>query len=240
MSNLIRSRRFPLGAAAMMLVLAAGSASVATELDDTRDTANPESVAEPVAKPEIDPSLAAEEKPGVAAELATKPVKDAKTVAAESAHERGFATTMNDIYTTARVKMSLAVDSRTPAVDIDVDTVDGRVTLFGIVPTEEAKFAAGTDALSIAGVKSVDNTLQVVTEEQRPDVLARDAEVLESVQRSLEPYPSMQGVAIDVKNCVARLTGTIPAGREHDEAMVAIQKTPGVCQVKDDLKFAAS
>ncbi len=196
--------------------------------------------ASPSAKPEIDPSVAAEEKPGAAAELATKPVKDTATVAAESAHERGIGSVMNDIYVTMRVKLSLAVDSRTSAADIEVDTTDGRVTLFGIVPSDEAKFAAGTDALSISGVESVDNTLQVVAEERKPDVLVRDAEARQNVQKNLEPYPSMQDVGIDVKNCVARLTGTVTASKEHHEAMLAVQKTPGVCQVKDDLRFAAS
>ena len=55
---------------------------------------------------------------------------------------------------------------------LHVDTTDGRVTLFGIVPTEEAKFAAGADALSISGVRAVDNTLQVVAEVQK--FLGRD------------------------------------------------------------------
>lgn len=195
---------------------------------------------EDIAKPEFDPGVAAEEKPGVEAELAAKPVKDAKEVAAASAHERGFFDVMNDLYTNARVKMSLALDSRTPAMEIDVDTTDGRVTLFGIVPTAEAKFAAGADAASISGVEGVDNTLQVVAEERQADVLAHDAEVQEVLKKSLEPYPAMQGIGIDVKNCVARLTGTVPAGKERDEAMLAVRKTPGVCQVKDELRFTAT
>jgi osmotically-inducible protein OsmY len=191
-------------------------------------------------KPGIDPSVAAEEKPGAAAELAARPLKDAKAVAAASAHERGFSNVMSDIYTTTRVKLSLAMDSRTSAMDINVDTTDGRVTLFGIVPSDEAKFAAGADALSIRGVKAVDNTLQVVADERKPDVLARDAEVRQNLQKNLEAFPSMQDVGIDVKNCVARLTGTVPAGKQHEEAMLAVRKTPGVCQVKDDLRFTAS
>jgi hyperosmotically inducible protein len=191
-------------------------------------------------KPVIDPSLAAEEKPGAEAELAARPVKAAAEVAADSAQERSLSNVMSDILTSARVKMSLALDSRTPAADINVDTTDGRVTLFGIVPSEEAKFAAGADALSIEGVVAVDNTLQVVEEEKKPDVLARDAEIQQSLQKNLQSYPALQDIGIDVKNCVARLTGTVPAGREREEALLAVRKTPGVCQVKDDLRFAAS
>jgi hyperosmotically inducible protein len=197
-------------------------------------------IEEAAPRSEIDPSVAAEEKPGAAAELAGKPVKDAEEMAAVSNHQRGLSSVMSDIYTTTRVKMSLALDSRTPSIDINVDTTDGRVTLFGIVPSEEAKFAAGADALSIEGVKAVDNTLQVVAEEQKPDVLARDAEIQQNLEKNLEPYPFMRDVGIDVKNCVARLTGTVPAGKERDDAMLAVRKTPGVCQVKDDLRFAAS
>jgi osmotically-inducible protein OsmY len=196
--------------------------------------------AQPPARPEIDPAVAAEEKPGAAAELAAKPVRKSEEVAAASAHERGFANVINDLYTSARVKMSLAMDSRTPAMDINVDTTDSRVTLFGIVPSDEAKFAAGADALSIAGVQAVDNTLQVVAEDRKADVLARDVELQQILRKNLEPYPSMQGVGIDVKNCVARLTGTVHAGKERDEAMLVVRKTPGVCQVKDDVRFNAT
>ncbi len=59
--------------------------------------------------------------------------------------------------------MKLAVDSRTPATEINVDSRDGIVTLFGMVPTEDSKTAAGEIAHGVSGVKSVDNQIEVVS-----------------------------------------------------------------------------
>lgn len=191
-------------------------------------------------EPQIDPAVALDEKPGAAQAEAARHVKDSKQTAAESAHERSFTTVMNDAYLTTRVKASLAIDSATPAADINVDTENAEVTLFGIVPSEDSKAAAEADARGIAGVAQVINELQVVAADRKSDVVARDAEVQGSLEKNLEPFPSMNGAYIDVKNCVVRLTGTVKPGSEHDEAMQAVRKTPGVCLVKDELKFAAS
>jgi len=41
-----------------------------------------------------------------------------------------------------------------------------------------------------------------------------------------------------VKNCVVRLTGTVPTGSERLEAMQVARATAGVCSVQDDLRIA--
>ena len=55
--------------------------------------------------------------------------------------------------------MSLLTDSRTPALDINVETQAGVVTLFGIVHSQEAKAAAAEDTRKVSGVKRVVNEL---------------------------------------------------------------------------------
>src|SRR6266404_4145598 len=76
--------------------------------------------------------------------------------------EHGMWDTASDMWITSATKMRLLADSQTPALDINVDTWGGVVTLFGIVPSQEAKAAAEADAHQVSGVKHVENELQVV------------------------------------------------------------------------------
>jgi len=58
--------------------------------------------------------------------------------------------TASDIWITSATKMRLLADSQTPALDINVDTWAGVVTLFGIVPSQQAKAAAEADARKVS------------------------------------------------------------------------------------------
>jgi len=51
----------------------------------------------------------------------------------------GVFDTASDIWITSATKMRLLADSQIPALDINVDTWNGVVTLFGIVSSKEAK-----------------------------------------------------------------------------------------------------
>lgn len=73
----------------------------------------------------------------------------------------GLTDAATDAYVTAAVKSRLLVDSRTPGTDINVDTENGVVTLFGTVESEEAKEAAEKNAMEAAGVERVENELEV-------------------------------------------------------------------------------
>jgi len=63
----------------------------------------------------------------------------------------------------AKVKHTLdAPDSRLPSGAIDVTAQDGRVTLWGAVPTDAIKKRAGQIASKVDGVTGVDNQLKIV------------------------------------------------------------------------------
>jgi len=63
----------------------------------------------------------------------------------------------------ARVKQSLeAPESKLPSGAIDVTAQDGKVTLWGAVPTNAIKSRAGQIASKVDGVSSVDNQLKIV------------------------------------------------------------------------------
>jgi osmotically-inducible protein OsmY len=66
-----------------------------------------------------------------------------------------------DGWITTHVKMRLLSDPRVPALDIAVETVDGVVTLFGVVASDEARRRAGRLAAGTGGVVAVDNALLV-------------------------------------------------------------------------------
>jgi len=163
--------------------------------------------------------------------------RDSKKAQVSSA-AYGVGNASRDVYVTSMTKMRLLADSRTPALDINVDTRDGVVTLFGIVPGNEAKRAAEADAHKVSGVRRVRNELQVVASAKQPGVKAQDDEIEREVKKALQNHEDLKGVTVAVKNCVARLTGTVPTGMLRLEAAVVARSALGVCAVQDDLRIA--
>lgn len=68
---------------------------------------------------------------------------------------------VTDATITAKVKAALIGDSVVKARDIDVDTIDGVVTLTGIVQTDSEKRQAETLARGCEGVRAVRNQIEV-------------------------------------------------------------------------------
>jgi len=71
------------------------------------------------------------------------------------------AVAVGDAAITVAVNAELAKDAQLSALRIDVDTLDGRVTLAGSAPSDAARDRATLLAQSVKGVKSVDNRLAV-------------------------------------------------------------------------------
>ncbi len=169
--------------------------------------------------------------------LADKEIWRERT-AQKSDAEYGAADASRDVWITSMAKMRLLADPLTPALDINVDTRDGVVTLFGIVPTTEAKKAAEGDVRQVGGVKHVKNELQVVSGANQPSVNAQDADIQRDLKKGFQDRATLKDVDIEVKNCVARLSGTVPGGMQRLEAAVLARSTVGVCSVQDDLRIA--
>ena len=147
--------------------------------------------------------------------------------------------TASDMWITSDIKMRLLADSQTPALDINVDTWGGVVTLFGIVPSQEAKAAAEADAYKVSGVKHVENELQVVTSAKQAAGQVRDEELERDVKKALATL-EFKDVTVDVKDGVVRLTGIIPTGTRRLEAAVAARAIPGVRAVENDLRLVTA
>jgi len=86
-------------------------------------------------------------------------MSDAKEGAVEMADRAGDA--VADAAITTTINGELAKDERLSAMDIDVDTSNGRVALKGTAPDEASKERATQLASTVDGVVSVDNQLTV-------------------------------------------------------------------------------
>jgi hyperosmotically inducible protein len=70
---------------------------------------------------------------------------------------------LDDTSITAKVKAKLVADDQLKALDIQVDTKQGEVTLEGTAPSEAARDSATRIAMEVGGVKTVNNKLRVGT-----------------------------------------------------------------------------
>jgi hyperosmotically inducible protein len=128
-----------------------------------------------------------------------------------------------------------------PATDINVDCHDQRITLFGIVPEEAAKRAAGDDARAVPGVRQVRNELQVVPTSKQPAVHARDDRLEQAVIEAIYQRPEMRrtGIHAVVRNGVVRLSGTVPSEQHRLFAATAARAVPGVRAVEQDIRITS-
>ncbi len=75
--------------------------------------------------------------------------------------ERTAGGVVDDTVITAKVKTALAADSTVEAHEVNVETRDGVVQLAGFVDNSTQKSQATEVARRVAGVKQVDNQLEV-------------------------------------------------------------------------------
>lgn len=158
----------------------------------------------------------------------------------QGAAKSGSATGMiSDAWITSAVKMRLLANGDTPALDINVDTSNGSVTLFGIVPTQAARTAAEQEAKKVDGVRGVRNELQVVAEAKQDAVEVKDEELTKRINDAIEQREALKDADIDVevKNGVARLTGTVPNETLRLVAATTARSISGVRSVRDELKI---
>jgi osmotically-inducible protein OsmY len=158
---------------------------------------------------------------------------------AEIDRHYGAVDATRDTWITSATKLRLLADSRTPGRNIDVDTHEGEVKLFGMVPSAEARAAAEEDARKVSGVKHVANRLEVVPPARQDAVKAHDEGVERGVRKALEERPELKDARIDVevRNGAARLAGTVQTEEQRVAAARAARATPGVRSIEDDLRI---
>ena len=86
----------------------------------------------------------------------------APAVAPKADEKRPDAHEMDDSRLTARIEVALFADERIKARWVSVATVNGHVTLSGQVESADARDAASAIATAVAGVRTVQNDLQLL------------------------------------------------------------------------------
>jgi len=144
----------------------------------------------------------------------------------------------DDATITARVKIALIKDPLTKARKIDVDTVNGMVTLTGIVETEAEKKRAEEVAKKVEGVRGVKNNLMVG---HRSFGQSLDDKLLTArIKTKLIAEPGIRSLSIDVDtvNGVVTLTGEVKSKAQRRRVIEIVRTTKGVKRVIDNLRVA--
>ena len=151
---------------------------------------------------------------------------------------RSFGGAFSDGWITTKVKMRLIFEPGIAPLAMNVDTRDGIVTLFGSIRTEDGKLAAGAEAMKVAGVKLVENELQVVPTTLTKRVEENDGAIRDSVQQRLAERPSLgdDDIDVEVANGVVRLSGSVEHSGDRMIALSLARSTQGVRMVVDGLR----
>jgi osmotically-inducible protein OsmY len=155
---------------------------------------------------------------------------------APKAESEGMTSAARDMWITTDVKVRLIADSETPGTEINVDTTDGVVTLFGSVPSAASRTAAEGIAKKVDGVKGVENHLQVVPPVSAAAVAESDDRVKAAIESRLETRALPDSdIDVEVSKGVARLTGTVKTQADRLTALTVARSTGGVRSVVGDL-----
>jgi len=150
--------------------------------------------------------------------------------------ERTVGTMMDDATITGKVKAKMVEDPLVKARSVDVDTLNGEVTLTGMVATAEEKARAAEIARSVEGVKSVRNNLEIDTKTWGE---ALDDKVIGSKIKARligEPGIRSLNIDVDVNKGVATLTGIVEKPEQKEKALEIARGTSGIIRVIDNLK----
>ncbi len=154
-------------------------------------------------------------------------------------NDRGFGELVTDATTTTTVKSRLLWNEHTSGLKINVDTVDGRVTLSGTVGSAAEKERAARIALDTEGVVALDNRLTVEPNAAQGRVAERagtaiaDSWITAKVKSSLLYSRNVDGLdlTVETREGVVLLGGSADTRAERDLAVEIAQDILGVKQV---------
>ena len=125
----------------------------------------------------------------------------------------------------AAVYQELAADRLIDAADIEVEVVNGEVSLTGTVPSQDQRAEAATAARRVAGVTGVDNLLDVAL--PVGDYL-EDADLAQRVSGALAANHVPDGVRVTAREGDVVLTGTVRVSAQRAAAEDAAAGVGGV------------
>jgi hyperosmotically inducible periplasmic protein len=171
---------------------------------------------------------------GTTTATAAAPSKDTAKEKEQDKADRN--SSASDMRISAAVKLRLWTAPQVPSTEINVDTTDGTVYLFGMVPTAGIKDAAAAEAGKVDGVSKVENLLEVVPSSEKKTVQAKDEDITRDLKLAFKDRQELKSVSYAVKNGTVRLTGTVSSGWDEMSAVRAARQIPGVRGVEDQIK----
>jgi len=144
----------------------------------------------------------------------------------------------SDLWITTAVKSRLLAANYTPVYGINVDTRRGEVTLFGVVDSKHAKASVVAETRKVPGVRGVVDALQIVLPEKESAVAEKDDAIQAAIAKRIEANHQLANarIVVDVKNGVARLSGSVLSPLDRLTALTLTRTTHGVRGLVDELK----
>ena len=137
-----------------------------------------------------------------------------------------------DTEITNMVESKLLWNDQIDATNIDVETLNGVVTLTGNVNSYWEKSLAKNLAVATRGVKHVENNLAVVVGKTFIDIDIEN-DIKNAFKRNI--LIDADKIDVSVKNGIAHLTGIVPSFAMKEEAFNTAMMTAGVLDVTDDI-----
>lgn len=150
--------------------------------------------------------------------------------------ERSTGRQVDDAIITTRIKSQMVADAAVKARDIDVDTVNGVVSLKGFVDSTRERERAEVIARSVPGVTSVHNNLQIGS--RSAGQILDDKNIGVKIKAKLIGEPGIRSlnVDVDVYRNVVYLTGTVENALQKTKIIGLAKSTPGVARIVDYIK----
>lgn len=146
---------------------------------------------------------------------------------------------VSDSWITTTAKIVLLTTDGFSVNGVNVDTVNGNVTLHGKVATAEDSLRAEATVRKLDGVKSVNNLLQVVPDNVKKAVKASDSDVKDRVKASLKADITLKDINVaSVNNGVVLLSGKAINLSEKLRAIENAYSVNGVQRVASEIEIS--
>ena len=147
----------------------------------------------------------------------------------------------SDAWITMKTKIALLTSEGLSVKSVNVDTVNGTVTLHGQVATDAEKDKAAVVARGITGVKSVNNLVQVVPAAMKKGTRVADDILRERAFAALRSDKAVENVTVaSVNNGVVLLSGKVPGLAEELRAIELVSIVEGVNRVASEIQVGSN
>ncbi len=148
---------------------------------------------------------------------------------------------IDDSNVTAALATKYALDSQIDRYRIDIDTLDGVVTLRGSVGNGEQRSDAERIAKATDGVRSVVNELEIDTTPRTAKATFEDSWIVVRIDSKLavDPEVRSRNVDVDVDEGVVTLSGIVESQAAKAEAEDLALSVDGVTKVVNELEVGS-